>query len=34
VESRFVVANRATALRLGRASPQELIGKSDLELCP
>ena len=34
VESRFVVANRATALRMGRASPQELIGKSDLELCP
>ena len=33
-ESRFVVANLATALRLGRASPQELIGKSDLELCP
>ncbi len=34
VESRFVVANRATALRMGRASPQGLIGKSDLELCP
>ena len=34
VESRFVVANRATALRMGRASPLELIGKSDLELCP
>ena len=34
VESRFVVANRATALRMGHASPQELIGKSDLELCP
>jgi len=34
MESRFVVANLATALRLGRASPQELIGKSDLELCP
>ena len=33
-ESRFVVANRATALRLGLASPQELIGKSDLQLCP
>ena len=33
-ESRFVVANRATALRMSRASPQELIGKSDLELCP
>jgi len=34
VESRFVVANRATALRMGHASPQELLGKSDLELCP
>ena len=34
VYSRFVVANRATALRMGHASPQELIGKSDLELCP
>jgi len=34
LDSRFVIANRATALRLGRASPQELIGKSDLELCP
>lgn len=33
-ESRFVIANRATALRMGHASPQELIGKSDLELCP
>ena len=34
LESRFIVANRATALRLGRSSPQDLIGKSDLELCP
>jgi len=33
-ESRFVIANRATALRMGHASTQELIGKSDLELCP
>ena len=33
-ESRFVVANRATAMRMGHASPQELIGRSDLELCP
>ncbi len=33
-QSRFVVANTATARRLGRATPQELIGKSDLELCP
>ena len=34
LDSRFVIANRATALRIGRATPQELIGKSDLELCP
>jgi PAS domain S-box-containing protein len=34
LNSRFAVANRATALRLGCASPQELVGKSDLELCP
>ncbi len=34
VESRFVVANRATAERMGRASPEELIGKSDRDLCP
>ena len=33
-QSRFVIANAATARRLGRATPQELIGKSDLELCP
>lgn len=33
-ESRFVVANRATAQRMGHVSPDELIGKSDLELCP
>jgi PAS domain S-box-containing protein len=33
-ESRFVIANLATALRMGHASPQELLGKSDLELCP
>lgn len=34
VESRFVVANRATAIRTGKTEPGELIGKSDLELCP
>jgi len=34
VESRFVVANRATAIRTGKTEPEELIGKSDLELCP
>ena len=33
-ESRFVIANRATALRMGHASTQDLIGKSDLALCP
>ena len=34
VESRFVIANVATAQRMGHASPEALIGKSDLELCP
>jgi PAS domain S-box-containing protein len=33
-QSRFVIANRATALRLCRATPRELIGKSDLEFLP
>jgi PAS domain S-box-containing protein len=33
-DSRFVVANRPTALRMGHPSPDALIGKSDLELCP
>ncbi|MGH6924183.1 MAG: PAS domain-containing protein, partial [Propylenella sp.] len=33
-ESRFVIANKATALRMGRQSVEELIGRSDLELCP
>jgi PAS domain S-box-containing protein len=33
-DSRFVVANLATARRLGRATPEELIGRSDRELCP
>jgi PAS domain S-box-containing protein len=33
-DSRFVVANRPTALRMGHSSPEALIGKSDLELCP
>jgi PAS domain S-box-containing protein len=32
--SYFVVANLATAQRMGYATPRELIGKSDLELCP
>ena len=34
VDSRFVLANKATATRIGKASVNELIGKSDLELCP
>jgi len=34
VESRFVIANEATARRMGKQSAGELIGKSDLELCP
>ena len=33
-ESRFVIANRATALRMGHPSTRDLVGKSDLELCP
>jgi diguanylate cyclase (GGDEF)-like protein/PAS domain S-box-containing protein len=33
-QSRFVIANAATALRMGYATPNDLIGKSDLELCP
>ena len=33
-KSRFVIANKATALRLGFTDPEDLIGKSDLELCP
>ncbi len=34
VESRFVMANKATALRMGYERSEELIGKNDLELCP
>jgi PAS domain S-box-containing protein len=30
----FVVANLATAQRMGYPSPLEVVGKSDLELCP
>ncbi len=30
-QSRFIIANAATARRLDRAAPQELIGKSDLD---
>ena len=32
-ESRFVIANKATAIRMGFARPEDLIGKTDLELC-
>jgi len=30
-ESRFIAANRATALRFGKKDPSELLGKTDLE---
>jgi PAS domain-containing protein len=33
VESRFVIANKATAIRMGFAGPEDLIGRTDLELC-
>ena len=33
LQSRFVIANAATARRLGYAAPRDLIGKSDVELC-
>jgi diguanylate cyclase (GGDEF)-like protein/PAS domain S-box-containing protein len=33
-QSRFIIANAATARRHGCATPQELIGKSDLEFFP
>ena len=34
IESRFVICNRVTASRMGRAAPAEVIGKTDLELLP
>jgi len=34
VESRFVIANQATATRIGVAGPADLVGKTDLELLP
>ena len=34
VKSRFVIANRATAARMGFAAVGDLIGKTDLELLP
>ena len=33
-QSRFVMANTVTARRMGYDRPQDLIGKTDLELCP
>ncbi len=33
-QSRFVIANDATARRMGYASPANLLDKTDLELCP
>ena len=33
-KSCFVIANKATALRMGFKDPEDLIGKTDLELCP
>ena len=33
-ESRFVICNKVTATRMGLAGPEDLIGKSDLELLP
>jgi len=34
VKSRFVIANQATAARIGLKGPADLIGKTDLELLP
>ncbi len=34
VQSRFLVANRATAIDLGQAAPEDLIGKTDLDFYP
>jgi diguanylate cyclase (GGDEF)-like protein/PAS domain S-box-containing protein len=34
LKSRFVIVNRATARRMGVAEPQDLLGKTDLELAP
>jgi len=34
VKSRFVIANQATATRIGVAGPADLYGKTDLELLP
>jgi diguanylate cyclase (GGDEF)-like protein/PAS domain S-box-containing protein len=34
LNSRFVIANQATATRIGVAGPADLVGKTDLELLP
>ena len=34
VESRFVLANKATVRRMGFVRPEDVLGKSDLQLCP
>jgi len=34
VESRFVVCNQVTATRMGQSKPEDLIGRTDLELLP
>jgi PAS domain S-box-containing protein len=34
VESRFVIVNEATVRRMGLARPEDVLGKSDLQLCP
>ena len=34
IYSRFVIANQATAIRIGVAGPSELIGKTDFDLLP
>ena len=34
VKSRFIVANKASAAKIGRAGPEDLIGKVDFELHP
>ena len=34
VNSRFVIANKATALRIGVDGTDDLIGRTDFELCP
>jgi PAS domain S-box-containing protein len=34
VESRFVLVNEATVRRMGLARPEDVLGKSDLQLCP